>query len=63
MEEPLTKSEIVGELLADGQISADEAIILLQEAPQTIIYNIPTPEKDGASYPIFGNLWTTNISN
>ena len=45
MEKPLTKAQIVGELLAEEQISAEEAITLLEPA-QTIIYNVQVPQEE-----------------
>ena len=43
--EKLTKEQIVGELLAEGQITAEEAVTLLTEKASTIINNYTTPEK------------------
>ena len=62
MELELSKAEIVGELLADGQISAEEAIVLLQETPKTIIYNIETSNEKEKAVPIFEGMWTTTIA-
>ena len=62
MELELSKAEIVGELLADGQISAEEAIVLLQETPKTIIYNIETSNEKEKAVPIFERMWTTTIA-
>jgi hypothetical protein len=62
MEKPLTKAQIVGELLAEEQISAEEAITLLEPA-QTIIYNVQVPQEEVVSIPPFGNMWTTNITD
>ena len=45
MSQKLTKAQIIGELLAEEQISAEEAITLLSEKPTTIIYNVSVPEK------------------
>tara|TARA_R100000742_G_C4273376_1_gene92907 strand:+ start:1036 stop:1227 length:192 start_codon:yes stop_codon:yes gene_type:complete len=63
MEKPLTKAEIVGELLADGQISAEEAIVLLQETPKTIIYNVEAPSQQETEVPVFGGMWSTTITD
>ena len=62
MEKPLTKAQIVGELLAEEQISAEEAITLLEPA-QTIIYNLQVPEEIVVGIPLYGNMWTTNITD
>lgn len=62
MEKPLTKAQIVGELLAEEQISAEEAITLLEPA-QTIIYNLQVPEEKVVGIPLYGNMWTTNITD
>tara|TARA_R110001592_G_scaffold34089_4_gene117451 strand:+ start:3071 stop:3259 length:189 start_codon:yes stop_codon:yes gene_type:complete len=62
MEKPLTKTEIIGELLAESQISAEEAITLLQPEPQTVIYNIQVPSEEVVSYPGYGS-WSTNITD
>ena len=37
--EKLTKEEIVGELLIAGEITAEEAITLLREAPSSTVIN------------------------
>jgi len=49
--EKLTKEEIVGELLAEGQITAEEAVTLLTEKASTIINSF--------SIPAFGYTITT----
>ena len=41
--EKLTKEEIVGELLVEGQITAEEAVTLLTEKTSTVINNFTTP--------------------
>jgi len=53
----LTKEQIVGELLAEEQISAEEAVTLL--TPATISYNINIP-KDNASKHANGIFWEQN---
>tara|TARA_R100000544_G_C2213501_1_gene53244 strand:+ start:512 stop:691 length:180 start_codon:yes stop_codon:yes gene_type:complete len=53
----LTKEQIVGELLAEEQISAEEAITLL--TPVSISYNINIP-KDNASESANGIFWEQN---
>tara|TARA_R110002126_G_scaffold264790_1_gene407999 strand:- start:1015 stop:1203 length:189 start_codon:yes stop_codon:yes gene_type:complete len=60
MSQKLTKAQIIGELLAEEQISAEEAITLLSEKPTTIIYNVNVPENK--EMPLYGNMWSTNIT-
>tara|TARA_R100000541_G_scaffold57767_1_gene68175 strand:- start:87 stop:275 length:189 start_codon:yes stop_codon:yes gene_type:complete len=60
MTEKLTKAQIVGELLAEEQISAEEAITLLSEKPSTVVYNIVAPTK--TEIPLYGNMWTANTT-
>lgn len=62
MAEKLTKAQIVGELLAEEQITAEEAITLLEPA-QTIIYNVQIPEQELIGTMPIGNMWTTNITD
>lgn len=45
-----TKSEIVGQLLKDGKITADEAIVLLQGPEKEYVY-IPQPYQVYPYYP------------
>ena len=61
MAEKLTKAQIVGELLAEEQITADEAITLLEPA-QTIIH-VQVPQEEVQTVMPFGNMWTTNITD
>tara|TARA_R100001443_G_scaffold87530_1_gene94016 strand:- start:393 stop:584 length:192 start_codon:yes stop_codon:yes gene_type:complete len=61
-EKKLSKAQIVGELLAEEQISAEEAITLLEPA-QTIIYNVQIPEEELIGTVPLGNMWTTNITD
>tara|TARA_B100000497_G_scaffold123709_1_gene156870 strand:- start:4503 stop:4688 length:186 start_codon:yes stop_codon:yes gene_type:complete len=58
----LTKAQIVGELLAEEQITAEEAITLLEPA-KTIIYNVHVPEQEVHTPMPYGNMWTTNITD
>ena len=60
MSQKLTKAQIIGELLAEEQISAEEAITLLSEKPTTIIYNVSVPENK--EMPLYVNMWSTNIT-
>jgi|TARA_R110001592_G_scaffold24542_7_gene94509 hypothetical protein len=60
MTEKLTKAQIVGELLAEEQITAEEAITLLSEKPTTVVYNIVAPSKQ--DIPLYGNMWTANTT-
>tara|TARA_R110000868_G_scaffold350289_1_gene611525 strand:+ start:721 stop:879 length:159 start_codon:yes stop_codon:yes gene_type:complete len=41
----LTKEQIVGELLAEEQITAEEAVTLLTEKASTIINTFTIPER------------------
>lgn len=56
MSDKLTKAQIIGELLSEEQITAEEAITLLSEKPTTIIYNVHLPEKEQEEM-LFGNMW------
>jgi len=60
MTEKLTKAQIVGELLAEEQITAEEAITLLSEKPTTVVYNILAPNQP--EMPLYGNMWSTNTT-
>jgi len=60
MRQKLTKAQIIGELLAEEQISAEEAITLLSNKPTTVIYNVTVPDKK--EIPLYGNMWSTNIT-
>ena len=56
MSNKLTKAQIIGELLSEEQITANEAITLLSTGPTTVIYNVQLSEKDQEEI-IFGNMW------
>ena len=60
MSQKLSKAQIVGELLAEEQISPEEAITLLSEKPATVIYNVQLPERN--DMPLFGNMWNSNTT-
>lgn len=59
MSNKLTKAQLIGELLSEEQITAEEAITLLSSEPTTVIYNVHPPEKDSKEQEelIFGNIW------
>ncbi len=59
MSDKLTKAQLIGELLSEEQITAEEAITLLSEKPTTIIYNVHLPEKEQKEQEemLFGNMW------
>tara|TARA_R110002126_G_scaffold252118_1_gene395295 strand:- start:23 stop:214 length:192 start_codon:yes stop_codon:yes gene_type:complete len=56
MSNKLTKAQIIGELLAEEQITTEEAITLLSSEPTTVIYNVQLPEKEQEEM-LFGNMW------
>jgi hypothetical protein len=60
MSNKLTKAQLIGELLSDEQITAEEAITLLSSEPTTVIYNVHLPEKEQKEQMeemLFGNMW------
>jgi len=60
MSQKLTKAQIIGELLAEEQISPEEAITLLSEKPITVVYNVQLPEREETS--LYGNMWNANTT-
>mgnify|MGYP003111989109 FL=1 len=58
--EKLTKEQIVGELLAEEQISAEEAITLLTPTP--ISYNINISKEEASSHSN-GIFWEQNSTH
>ena len=60
MSQKLTKAQIIGELLAEEQISPEEAITLLSEKPITVVYNVHLPEREETS--LYGNMWNANTT-
>jgi hypothetical protein len=59
MSNKLTKAQLIGELLSEEQITAEEAITLLSSEPTTVIYNVHLPEKEQKEQEemLFGNMW------
>jgi hypothetical protein len=59
MSNKLTKAQLIGELLSEEQITAEEAITLLSSEPTTVIYNVHLPEKEQKEHEemLFGNMW------
>ena len=60
MSQKLSKAQIIGELLAEEQISPQEAITLLSEKPTTVVYNVHIPDKE--DIPLYGNMWAANTT-
>ena len=61
MSQKLSKAQIIGELLAEEQITPEEAITLLSEKPTTVVYNVQLPEREDID-TLYGNMWNSNTT-